>query len=224
MISIEDHEEFIKKHIPQYLTNSDKDSLTKEIESSFPYSDSAEKVYIQLTDLTHYYQGDTLVDIPFSNLNLSSGQFETMYLKACIMSNTCDIAPENGRLEEPNIIFGVVVSLEQYIEALKAKNINFDRISNFVFNLKSNRITNLFYLPALKIDSKIVFEESFVRFDFTVSIPISLFKMGGKYKSDYINNEGDRIFTLSNYGFYLYILKLSVHFCRFREGVFRNKP
>ena len=34
--------------------------------------------------------------------------------------------------------------------------------------------------------------------------------------------EKQRLFTLSNYGFYLFLIKISIHFTRIREGVDRG--
>ena len=37
-----------------------------------------------------------------------------------------------------------------------------------------------------------------------------------------IKHKGIDYFRLATMDFYLFVFKLSVHFCRFREGVFRN--
>jgi hypothetical protein len=35
-------------------------------------------------------------------------------------------------------------------------------------------------------------------------------------------NKKSKVFTLSLFGFYLFVFKLSIHFCRFQENVARN--
>ena len=79
----------------------------------------------------------------------------------------------------------------------------------------------MFYLPEKKNGQNVLLEESFVRFDINVTLPISIFS-GGTYDNSYAP-KGDRLISFSNYGFYLFLIKLSVHYCRFREGVFRDK-
>ncbi|MCR6637735.1 MAG: hypothetical protein NVV82_01715 [Sporocytophaga sp.] len=216
MLENAEHFELLTKHIPSYLTLVEQEKLVKCLEENFPNSDKANVVYIELEDTSHFYQGDLLFEIPFPELNLENGQFEINFLTGCVLSNTCDIAPENKRIEEPLITIAPVIPLDEYVKGLDQSGINLDRIKNFVSDLKSNRITNLLYFPKIEKDGLELHPESFVRFDYPVALPASFIsKLGKEYG-------GDRIVSLSNYGFYLLIFKLSIHYCRLREGVFRN--
>ena len=78
----------------------------------------------------------------------------------------------------------------------------------------------MMFLPEKKISSNVIIEDSFIRFDLNVTLPSTIFE-GDRYDVNY-KPQGDRLFTFTNYGFYLYLVKLSIHYCRFREGVFRN--
>jgi hypothetical protein len=211
--------ELIRTFLPKYLTPELTENLFKTVKEYFPFSNNPNLIYYRIPDTKYYYQGDCIIDIPFSRFN--NGKFETVYLKGTIVSNTCDISPDNKRLEVPNIQFAAVFSLKEFIHKLKEKNIEPKRISTFIENLKENRISNLFYLPEKKDGDKIIMEESFVRFDLSTTLPASIF-WGETYDNSYAP-EGDRLLSLSNYGFYLFLIKLSVHYCRFREGVFRNR-
>jgi hypothetical protein len=211
--------ELIRTFLPKYLTPELQENLFKTVQDNFPFSTDPNLIYSRIPEVEYYYQGDCLVDIPFSSFN--NGAFEIAYLNGIVASNTCDICPNNERIDSPNVQFASVFSLSEYIEKLKAKNINQKRIHSFVDDLKGNRISNLFYLPEKRNGQDIILEESFVRFDLNVTLPISIF-MGDTYDNSYAP-EGDRLISFSNYGFYLFLIKLSVHYCRFREGVFRDK-
>ena len=211
--------ELIRTFLPKYLTPELQENLFKTVQENFPFSTDPNLIYSRIPEIDCYYQGDCIVDIPFSSFN--EGHFETAYLNGIIVSNTCDISIDNKRLDMPNVQFASVFLLSEYIEILKAKEISQQRIDSFIVDLKGNRISNLFYLPEKKNGEDVVLEESFVRFDLNVSLPISIFT-GDAYDNSYAP-EGDRLISFSNYGFYLFLIKLSVHYCRFREGVFRDK-
>jgi hypothetical protein len=214
----EDTIEILRTFLPKYLTPELQENLFKIVKEEFPFSTDAYKVYSEIPEKDYYYQGDALVDIPFSIFH--SGSFQTAFLQGIIGSNTCDISPENERLEQPNIQFFAIYNLREYLKILEEKGASEEKISAFQGNLKANIISNLFFLPEKKVENQLVLEESFVRFDNTISLPISLFQKE-RYNILYAP-EGDRLFSFSNYGFYLFLIKLSVHYCRFREGVFRN--
>jgi hypothetical protein len=216
--AIEDTLELIRTFLPKYLTPEQQDDLFKKVQENFPFSIDPNIIYTEIEDKNFYYQGDALKEIPFSHFN--KGKFKTVFNDGVIISNTCDISPENQRLDFPFIQFAYIYSLNEYIVLLKQNGIKDERIRTFISDLKSNRISNLFFFPEKKINNSIIIEESFVRFDLNTSLPVNSIN-SSNYNIEYAPN-GDRLFSLSNYGFYLFLIKLSVHYCRFREGVFRN--
>jgi hypothetical protein len=211
--------ELIRTFLPKYLTPEQQEKLFQSVLENFPFSTDPNQIYSNISDISYYYQGDCLIDIPFSIFN--RGKFETAYLVGIIASNTCDISPDNKRFDLPNIQFSTVFSLKEYILVLEHRKINKSRITSFIDDLRNNRISNLLYLPEKRNGDNVILEESFVRFDSNVTLPISAFS-DETYDKNYAP-KGDRLFSFSNYGFYLFLIKLSIHYCRFREGVFRNK-
>lgn len=213
--------ELIKTFLPKYLSPEQQEKLFKDIKEDFPCSKNPNKIYIVHQERKVFYQGDGVIDIPFIEFNEVEGKFNTNYYSGAILSNTCDVALEDKeRLDEPYFNFAAIIPLKKYIELLKNRKIKNDRIISFQNALKNNEISNLFYLPELKKGSKVVIPEAFIRFDYSVSIPSNLI-YSQRYDKEYYP-KGDRICTLSNYGFYLFIFKLSIHYCRFRENVFRD--
>jgi hypothetical protein len=211
--------ELIRTFLPKYLTPELQENLFKTVQDNFPFSTDPNLIYSQIPEIEYLYQGDCIVDIPFTNFN--KGNFDTAYLNGIIASNTCDISPENDRLDIPNIQFASVFSLKEYIDQLKANDVKQQRIDSFVENLRANKVSNLFYMPEKRNGDTIIIKESFARFDLNVTLPISIFS-GEAYNKNYFPI-GDRLVSFSNYGFYLFLIKLSVHYCRFREGVFRDE-
>lgn len=92
---------------------------------------------------------------------------------------------------------------------LKSNDYKDTQIKSHLSDLRKQKITQIFYLPK----GGKLFEESFVLFD----------KINN-CENTYLNREKlpqQKIFTLSNYGFYLFLIKISIHFSRIREGIDR---
>ena len=218
--NIQEIVEIIREHLPSYLTEPQQQKLIDCIRTDFPRSTDPNKVYSKLEDLSLFYQGDILNDFPFSLYDTGSSSFKTIYINGMIASNTCDIFPENERNLNPfSVQIISIYDFETVLEKFRAQKISEDKITNFVKEVRGNTISNLFYLPEKKNGDDIILKESFARFDYSVSLPLPLLN-SEKICKDYIPN-GDRVVSLSNYGFYLFLMKLSIHYCRIREGVFR---
>jgi len=195
--------EDIKEHIPYYLTQEAKDGLIKELKN-FP-------------DKMNYYttkhqdgvlQGDGWDS--FSIIDLETAQRKST--KGIILSNSCDINQENYRDIPARIIFAPIIKLSRY-EALLTKTV-FDpeKISMKMSSIRRQNMTSLFYLPK----GGCLESEYIALLDDLHTLPVQLF-----CKTD----ERTKQFTLSQAGFYLFLFKLSIHFCRFHENVLRdNEP
>jgi hypothetical protein len=83
-------------------------------------------------------------------------------------------------------------------------------IEQHISSIRKQYISHVFFLPkggGLENDSIILFDR-------VTTLP-----------SNYLSKseiKGQRLFTLSDFGFYLFLFKLSVHFTRVRENVSRN--
>ena len=199
MTSFED----IKKYLPQYLSDSDAKQLFSALKD-FPNNIDSRFYNSYNLDDNILYQGDCLKDIPAFNLP----DIRTKLSQSMTISNTCDMDLNNKRLWNTRILFSQIILLEKLEKALYQK-FSEDRISNYISSLKKQQITNAFYLPKSKnLDEAIVF------FDYTNSFDIN-----------FVDRESlkvKRLVSLSNYGFYILLLKLSIHFTRIQEKVQRN--
>lgn len=196
----------IVEHIPFYLIQ-DKDAqkgFIKNLEN-FPNNINYYTSYYPNEELQgDGWEGLDIVDIVTCN---------KIPVKGVILSNSCDISIENERDLPVNVVFAPIVKLEAYKEKLKNAGVSETQINSKIEAIKKQQVTSLFYLPALD-----KFPESIVIFDDVRSLPMNYFQ----------NNKSKqtvkKIFTLSQFGFYLFLFKISIHFCRFHERVLRDKP
>ena len=92
---------------------------------------------------------------------------------------------------------------------LKNAGLDQKQIEAKVVAIKEQRVTSLVYFP-----KGAALEEDYVALrDDIHTVPSQAF---------IARNEKTKLFALSNVGFYLFVLKLSVHFCRLHEEVVRD--
>jgi hypothetical protein len=159
--------------------------------------------------INHYpnkiLQGDgwTSVDV----INFEDGKRKSV--KAMLLSNSCDIAPENKRELLVKLNFAPIIKLNRYRGLLTEAGLDQQQIADKVAAIKEPKITSLFYLPKeADLD-----EDYIALLDDVHTVP---------YQAFYVHKDKQKLFTLSQVGFYLFLLKLSVHFCRFHEEVDRH--
>lgn len=198
--------ESLSLHLPAYLTVESKNAL-KEALKTFP-NISYDKFYTDyLKDQKVIFQGDGLTGLTF--VNLSTQAFKTNG-RGIILSNTCDMYQENERYFTSYMIYAPIVSLEAYSQALIHQGISTEKVKGHVEAIKSQSITQILYLPARNG----IIDESIVFFDQVQSIETE------NYSIEHLDQ--NRIFTLSDFGHYLFLFKLSFHFTRFQDKVERR--
>lgn len=197
--------EQLRLFLPKYLTPESEEALYESIRQ-FPgninerlYSDFAQK------DTTHVFQGDGLRDMLLVHLP----DPKTLPGNAVVLSNTCDIAPENARLYPSAICYAPILRLDKFEAVLTKRGHSQTQISSQLEAIRAQRITSMFYLPkgaSLEAESLVLLDRLISA---TVSaIPTDLAKC--------------RIFSLSQFGHYLFLVKLSMHFSRLQERVERK--
>lgn len=201
--------EEIKKYLPQYLSDSSQENLFEELRN-FP-DNIDQRFYSELlTRDKMVYQGDGLVGMLVVNLPDN----KTEAVPAMVLSNTCDLDPANKRIFPTRMVYAPIFDIEKYKQALIGDHVAtghypLDSIEAHIDAVKKQFISHIFYLPKgceLKRES-IVFLDRL---------------NNGLLKSiceeDIANT---KLFTLSDYGFYFFLIKLSIHFTRIREGIER---
>lgn len=192
--------EEIKEYFPYYLTEPAKLGIIKALED-FP---SNMKYYTSFDDGS-VLQGDGWDQLEVINFKT----VEKKAIKGIILSNSCDISPENIRDLPAKLVFAPLIPLEMYRRSLKQKGVTSSRIDSKVNSIKEQKVTSLFYLPkGGNLD-----EDHIAVLDDLHSLPTSIF---------FDKPNRNKQFTLSQAGFYLFLFKLSIHFCRFHENVTRD--
>lgn len=200
MISIDD----IRTYLPKYLSPESETRLFEALER-FP-GNLDERIYtIKLKDEKFIFQGDGLRNLPVINLP----NREIQPAPVMVLSNSCDIGPEKINTISNNIVYAPIFRFEKYKVMIETVMHNPISLKSHLEDVRRQQISSIFFLPrggSLDYDA-------IVRFDYVVNC-----------KKEFLNNFNiveSRIFTLSNYGLYLFLFKLSVHFTRMRENIDR---
>lgn len=197
----------IKIYLPKYLSPESEENLFDQLKQ-FP-ENMDDRLYTNyLLEPELIYQGDGIkgllvVNLPDPEIRLAPGM---------ILSNTCDLDELNKRLFPSSLVYAPIFNLEKYQKELLASETlkEAEQIADHIYAIKKQRVTQIFYLPkggALE-------NESIVFLDRLNSCDNSFLTKE--------NIKDIRLFTLSNYGLYLFIFKLSVHFTRITEGIDRS--
>jgi hypothetical protein len=132
---------------------------------------------------------------------------EKKSISGIVLSNSCDISLENKRSLPINILFAPIIRLSKYIELLRQAGESNEQIESRLYELRRQHMTQIFYLP----ERSDVIEESIVVLDNVHTHP----------RDDFHEETNSKVFTLNQYAFYIFLMKLSIHFCRFQEKISR---
>ena len=201
-INLED----IKIYLPKFLSAESEKELFEGLKK-FPDNIDTRLYTNYLDDSKIIYQGDGIKDMLIFNIS----DKEIKPTPSVIFSNTCDIDLNNKRNFPSQIVYAPIFNLKKYEDALyKNSKKSKEQIYSHIESIKKQEVTQIFYLPQIedKIDDSIVF------LDRVFNCP-----------NNYVERENisDRkIFTLSDYGAYLFLIKLSIHFTRIQDKVERK--
>ena len=201
MMSFED----IEKYLPKYLSPQSEKLLFEELRA-FP-SNIDSRFYSRALEANEtIYQGDGLTDMLFIRLP----DRDVNPVPAMVISNTCDMDPENRRLFHGSICYAAIVNLNKYQEMLRRNGVR-DEISlnDHIENIRRQRVTQIFYLP------------QGARLEYEGLVFLDRICHCTNTSVDRSDVPHRRLFALSDYGAYLFALKLSIHFTRLTDGVDR---
>jgi len=132
------------------------------------------------------------------------------YSKCIVLSNTCDIDLSNKRFFSSSICYVPIISIDKYHKLLTDKSQKPESyIKSHIEDIRKQRITQILYLPK----GSGLNDESIVFLD----------KINNIANNHIDRNISNRLFILSDYGLYILLLKISIHFTRIQEKVDRFK-
>lgn len=198
--------EQLQIYLPKYLSSASEKELFSGLKG-FP-DNIDERIYTSyLKESPLIYQGDGLKEMLIVNLP----SLETKQAPAMVLSNTCDIDPANQRNFDSQVVYTPIVSLEKYVSiVLESTGKSRAQIDSHLTSIRKQFITQIFYLPAYGD----ILSESIVFLDRILNI--------GNQHIDRDSLSANRIFSLSDYGNYLFLYKLSLHFTRIQDKVDRR--
>ncbi len=189
--------------LPAYLSPENEQSLLENL-TDFPENIDSRFYEFQNKEPQIIYQGDGIKQLMYISLPSMVHKLND----SIILSNTCDLDQRNLRMAKTSILYAPIIKLENYIGMLGKLRYKPEQIQSHISDIKKQRITQIFYLPASHdIQESIIFFDKICHCDSEV---ISRETLGSV-----------RIFSLSQYGFYLLLFKLSIHFTRLHESVDR---
>jgi hypothetical protein len=196
--------------LPSYLVDPDKSRLRDALKQFFPEEKGNPidyKDFYRDYQNAYFLQSDLVKEIRFAQWDEETTSFQKGYTDAIIISNTCDISFENKReLNVKQCLFAPLIDFKLYLEDLREKY-NEEKIQAFAQSIRTQLRTNIFYLPLHFKEQK----EYIVLLDNVFWFPTSEL-------NSYVEKiEETRITSLTHFGFYLFILKLSYHLCRLPE-------
>jgi hypothetical protein len=190
-----------ESQIPYYLTGEKRAGLKKAL-----------KDFQVNTPIEYYlnkYPNELLQGDGWRGLELLVFQnAERRMVKGVILSNTCDVSIENARSLSSKIIFCPLIKLSNYKKQLNESGISDNKVHDKLKAIRDQHVSTIFYLP----QGSGLRDEHIIFLDDIYSLPSDSFQA---------NTGKSKLFTLSMIGFYLFIFKLSIHFCRFHEEVDR---
>lgn len=196
----------IKIYLPKFLSAESERELFKGLKD-FPRNIDERLYTTYLNDSKIIYQGDGLRNLLIVNLPNNNIQSAP----CIVLSNTCDIDLQNRRNFSSQIVYAPIFNLAKYIQTLRINSSKSEQqITDHLNAIKKQEVTQIFYLP--KFEGKL--DDSIVFLDRVFNMPNTLI--------DRENICNQRIFTLSNYGVYLFLFKLSIHFTRIQDKVDRG--
>ncbi len=198
-----------EKLLPSYLASAEKERLKKEL-IQFSYDSEGKEIryndFYLSSNPNNFFQSDLVREIRFPIWKDDDRVYIKKYTDAIILSNSCDISSSNKRnSNKKETIFAPLIDLSEYQIDLKKEGYNNSQIDTNIKNIRKQLVSNIFYLPSIDGKEYVAFLDRIFAFPTLELI---------EYEKNINDN---RVASLSNFGYYLFILKISYHLCRLPE-------
>lgn len=199
----------IEHLFPDYLTATEKGRLLNALEQ---FKDASTKGKWNNKLYTHFYspssykyflQGDLIREIRYPDWNNQSKFFDRTFTDALILSNTCDLDLSNLRKAHKQVVMAPLLEMNQYLDEISKEQ----GLDDMVNGIKTQTTSNILHLPPNPTNGK----EYICHLDKAFWFPTE------ELNSYLPDIEQTRIASLDYFGYYLFLVKLSYHFCRLPE-------
>lgn len=188
----------LNKLFPQYLSEPSRENL-----KALLLAGKADASYYSDQAVDDLLQGDAWNAFKFYDFETGA----VRDISGAILSNSCDVDIGNATTYAKRISYAPIVRLDVFLSILQKGGVEAKKVEGLADALRRQEVTQLFYLPPSARLPECVVILSEIN-----SQPLELFR----------SERTERLFRLSNYGFYTFLMKLSIHFTRMGEAVDRN--
>lgn len=151
-------------------------------------------------------QGDIYDGVPC--VTRKGGELKISGRRVLLLSNSCDASPDNPRHIPLDLTIAPLLRLDRYGQMLLDKGVSQGAVDDITSAIRKQEKTNLIYIPAgAKVDCEMV-----ALLDRVQSLTIT----------DFLAAAPSRLAVLTQRGFWVLLVKLSMHFLRPHEGVART--
>ena len=154
------------------------------------------------------YQGDVIdnFDVIYYQMIDDFQKIQAIEDIPCmLLSNTCDMDFE-GKTRKKYISIAPIFSFEDFAEEGKHQEYSENGWHDFLEDIEKNRIINILHIPEKKpLKASVVFLDKICSID-----PYLL-------KTRLDKNKSKKILSLSQIGFYFFLIKLTYHFARYED-------
>ncbi len=204
-------EEFLRL-LPTYLTSEEKGRLTKALEQfkaekGKAWSSKLITNFYSARQFGFFLQGDLLRQVRFPVWNKQNKSFDKIYLNAIILSNTCDLDLSNDRNIPKEIVLAPVTEYRRYLEKLAIRLVSSEVPASLKEAIKAQTFSSLLYLPPVSGTGD----------DYVCHLDKAFWFPTEELNSYLPDLAQTRIASLDYFGYYLFLVKLSYHFCRLPE-------
>ncbi len=207
------------KSLPHYLLDPEKDRLARALNQFQKRRDSEKNSEIDYSNFylhnfqpSFFLQGDLMHSLPQPYWNSVNQEFENSFSPALLISNSCDVSIGNKRQVEKDAVFAPLIPILEYKKDMIKRGLAQNKIDSILSQIKRQTFSNIFYLPSISEGGN-----DFLAFlDQLFSIPAEV------VEQQLTDIKSNRLISLDNFGSYLFIVKLSFHFCRVPEEVERR--
>jgi hypothetical protein len=199
MISLDEMQVFL----PSYLTSEGKADLYSQL-AKFADDGSWQPYGTGSVYPSGLLQGDGVKSLTFVKLPA----LEAKQGAGVILSNSCDVDPANPRKLPAQVVYCPLIAAEKFDPLVR--EVYGSGAENFIKDTRAQATTSIVYFPEVRGVSG----GFYGLLDQVCHI--------GSHSLPHDFVEASRIFTLSQVGHYLFLLKLSVHFTRIHEGIVRD--
>jgi hypothetical protein len=196
-----------QRFLPRHLTEEETSKLLEDIRNYPGNLDKRLYMTPVADDENVILQGDGIGELLVINLPAP----DVRAVPAMVLSNTCDADLSNKRAFPTALCYAPIFSLDKYLAGLRERKVKSeDYIVGHEKDIRRQALTQIFFLPksgGLKGDS-IVF--------------LDRINSCQNRAVDRTNLSQNRLFSLSNYGHWLLLLKVAIHFSRLTDKTARG--